>query len=400
MSEQQNDGLQDSDLSELVWWASVDSHTDQTIFLYRKEGGQWSLLDKLSVDEETMPTLEDFKFSVKELHGGGIYEAAIRTPKGQLAKRIHFSLSGLPKRPEEKPVEAAKSTTDNSLEQIIGLLAQQNQQTQQMLLTGLEKLGEKIAQKPEIDPFVFLERASNILGKAGATPAPQKSLVEQITELKTAADLIGLGGLGGTGEDSWGSLAAALVPLTEMMKENTINERLKLKLAKKSQEQKAQAQQAQAKQTAAPINSQATLMAEFKPVLTQILPLAEQNQDPVAVAEAILKIAPDHNQLNEFLRRDDALAIMADLEPKVTDYWDWFTYLANAMLEKIEAQQVQHETGKHPKTTVPITNHSPQPQATNSNGQQGSTANATDNGAIGKTRARKSANTANGITAS
>lgn len=388
-------GLNDDDLSESVWWASVDESTqDQTVFLYRKEGGQNSLLDRLTISPDSMPCFDDFLFEIKELHGGGVYEAVIRRPNGTLAKRVPFSLAGLPKRVAAEPV--AVPVTENSTEKLITLLIQQGQQTQQQFLAGLQQLGEKIAAKPEVDPFLMFERAASLMGKTGATPPPPKSVLEQMLELKQVQELFANGEALATGADSWGSLAAALVPLTEMMKENTINERLKLEMVKKAQEQKALAapkpQQAQAPQ-AAPIaqTAQAALLAEFKPVLAQVVPYAEQGSDPIAVANAILQIAPDKTALYEFLNREDALSDMATLEPKVEQHWDWFTALANAIIEQIDGQQVQHETGTTAQAE-PVTEPT-QPQATNSKRPNGNTSDTATHGATGTKRTRKPSHT-------
>lgn len=391
---------QGQELSESVWWASVDNSTqDQTVFLYRKEAGQNSLLDRISIDPDTMPTFEDFQIAIKELHGGGIFEAVMRTPKGALARRIPFSLAGLPKKVAE-PVQAAPS--ENGQEKLLALLIQQGQQQQAMFLAGLEKIGQAIAakpEKPEVDPFELMERAANILSKNGATPTPQKSLLEQITELKSAADLIGLGSLGGGdgGGDSWGSLAAAIVPFTEMMKENTINERLRLEM----QQQQLKKQQAQQPKQAlaapvAPVNDKRTqFLANLKGILAQVMPYAEQGADPEAVATALLNIAPDKAILYDFLNRDDALNDMARLEPKVEDFWDWFSGLANAVLTQLEPKD-------EARTAEPVgTNpNPPKPQATNSDGQTGDTANATNHVATGQKRARKSVNKTDSVTAS
>ena len=54
------------------WWASDEGDGSQTVFLYRKEAGAQCLLDRYTIDPETMPTVEDFQFAVKEQHGGGV----------------------------------------------------------------------------------------------------------------------------------------------------------------------------------------------------------------------------------------------------------------------------------------------------------------------------------------
>lgn len=398
------DVLEHEELSESVWWASVDSSTqDQTVFLYRKEAGQHSLLDRISIDPDTMPTFEDFQIAIKELHGGGIFEAVMRTPKGALARRIPFSLAGLPKKQAE-PVQAAPN--ENGQEKLLALLIQQGQQQQAMFLAGLEKIGQAIAakpEKPEVDPFELMERAANILSKNGATPTPQKSLLEQITELKSAADLIGLGSLGGGdgGGDSWGSLAAAIVPFTEMMKENTINERLRLEMQQQQLKSKPvpKPKPQAAVPIAAPVNDNRTqFLANLRGILAQVMPYAEQGADPEAVGVAlvnILKSDADKATLYDFLNREDALSDMARLEPKVNDYWDWFSGLANAVLTQLEPKDEARTA--EPVATNP---NPPKPQATNSNGQTGDAANATNHGATGAKRTRKPVSKTDSVTAS
>ncbi len=371
------------------WWASVDTdNQDETVFLSRKESGQWCLLDRISVDQDTSPTIEDFKFSVKELHGGGIYEAVIRTPKGALARRIPFSLAGLPKRQrEEQPVQA-----ENSTDKLIAIMMENNRQANERLEKVLEKLAEKPA-APEVDPFLIVERVAGLLGKTGAAPPAPKTMLEQMIELKQVKDILSedLPITGGT--DGWGAVTAALGPLSEVLKENTINERLKLQLAHQQLKNKAPvppAAQLTAPQPVPTIAAPkfAALIAKFKPVLAGLIPYVEQGQPPSVIASALLASVPDTDkpELLEFLSRDDALNDMARLEPKVIDHWDWFTELANELIDLIEQAQPD-DTGTSTAPTAPTT---PIAQVEVSEGSAGNTANAAIDGQVSTPRPRKS----------
>ncbi len=381
-------------LEGLDWWASVDNDSqDQTVFLYRKEAGQNGLLDKFSVSPDYMPTFEDFQLCVKEAHGGGIYEARIVTPKGQFLKRLPFVILGLPKKQAEPMAQVAPVQQESGLEKVLAVIVQQNQQMQQNFLAGLQAISQniaQIAQKPAEDPLVMVERVANVLGKTGATPQPQKTLVEQITELKTAADLIGLGGGSGGDSDNWGSLAAALVPLTEMMKENTVNERLKLEIAANQQKAK---QQQQAQMVQAQTTKKNEFLSNLKGVLSQIVTYVEQGAQASAVAQGLLGIVPDKGQLYDFLSREEALADMAKLEPKVDTHWDWFAELANEVLQLIE--QSANETTASPVPTTPTTD---EPKAVNSQGGTGDAPNHSANGTTSPKRSRKPVNPPNGVT--
>ena len=376
------------------WWASVDTdNQDETVFLSRKEAGQWCLLDRISVDQDTSPTIEDFKFSVKELHGGGIYEAVIRTPKGALARRIPFSLAGLPKRQrEEQPQQLAPVQPENGLKEVLMMIAESNRQAaerQEKLLLAIMEQNKK----PEVDPFVMFERAASVMSKNGATAPAPKTMLEQMLELKQIKDILSEDVVGATGSDGWGAVTAALGPLSEVLKENTINERLKLQIALKQTQNKAPVPPAvpanvpQVVQTiAAP--KFAALIAKFKPVLSGLIPYVEQGQPPSMIASALLASVPvdDQAELLEFLSRDDALNDMARLEPKVANHWEWFSELANELIDLIE-QAHPDDTGTRTAPTAPTT---PEPKAEIIGGSAGDKANVTDHGQVNPPRPRKS----------
>lgn len=386
----------------IPWFASDELSEHETFFLYRKEAGQQCLLDKFTIDLGTMPTFEDFQMAVKELHGGGIYEATARTPSGAYSKRLQFSLAGFPKRPkEEQQQQLAPVQPDNGLKEILLMMAEANRQANERH----EKLLEKMAEKPpvpEVDPFLIVERVAGLLGKTGAAPPAPKTMLEQMIELKQVKDILSedLPMTGGT--DGWGAVTAALGPLSEVLKENTINERLKLQIALKQSQNKAPAPVQAAQVTAQPVETIAApkfaaLIAKFKPVLAGLIPYVEQGQPPSLIASALLASVPDTDkpELLEFLSRDDALNDMARLEPKVANHWDWFTELANELIELIQA--THNDTGTTAEPTAPTTTVT---QVEAIGGSAGNTANATDHGKASTPRTRKPRSKSAGVTTS
>lgn len=377
----------------IPWFASDELCEHETFFLYRKEAGQQCLLDKFTIDLGTMPTFEDFQMAVKELHGGGIYEATARTPSGAYAKRLQFSLAGFPKRPKEEQQQTlAPVQPDNGLKEILLMMAEANRQANERQEKILEKMAEK-PPVPEADPFLMVERVAKLLGTTGATPPVPKSTLETLLEAKQIQELLG-GSEMTAGTDGWGAVTAALGPLSEVLKENTINERLKLQIALKQSQNKAPAPVQPAAQVTAPQQVQtiaapkfAALIAKFKPVLAGLIPYVEQGQPPSVIASALLASVPDTDkpELLEFLSRDDALNDMARLEPKVANHWDWFTELANELIDLIE-QATPNDTGITAAPTAPTTT---EPKIEVIGGSAGDTANATDHGKASTPRTRK-----------
>lgn len=389
----------------IPWFANDEQVDHETLFLYRKEGGQNCLLDKFTIDLGMMPTFEDFQFAVKELHGGGIYEATARSVSGAYTKRLNFSLAGFPKRPkEDQPQNTAQA--ESSTDKLLAFLVQNQQRSDERLIQVLDKMAEKPA-VPEADPFLMVERVAKLLGTTGATPPVPKTTLETLLEAKQIQEL--LGGIDvAPSADGWGAITAALGPLSEVMKESTINERLKLQIALKQQQNKARAPVQPAAQVTAPqpvptiaAPKFAALIAKFKPVLSGLIPYVEQGQPPSMIASALLASVPvdDQAELLDFLNRDDALNDMARLEPKVTEHWDWFAELANALIDQIEQQAQPDETGTTtaPSDTPQATN---QPQTDPSEGRAGDKTNPATDGQVSPPRARKPRNKGASVTAS
>lgn len=372
------------------WWASDEGDGSQTVFLYRKEAGAQCLLDRYTIDPETMPTVEDFQFAVKEQHGGGVYEASVRTPGGQMVKRIPFSLGGLPKRQVE-PAQAPAAPAESGTDKLIALMVQQQQQSEARMLAVLEKIAQRPepAPEPKVDPFEMLERAANLLGKTGATPPVPKTLLEQMLEVKQVGELMGLGSGGGGTDTGWGSLATMITPLAEMMKESTVNDRLKLQLALSRQKPPATTQPAAlpAKPAApAPAASPfSALLTGFAPVLPQLVEAAKAGHAAAEVAGHLMQIVPtaDRAALRMFLDREEALADMTAMAPDIENHFEWFAELANALIEQIDggadAAGTRHTTAPA-ATTAPA---SPEPKIQDIGGDTRNPDNLAANGGAG-----------------
>lgn len=326
------------------WWASDEGDGSQTVFVYRKEGGAQSILDRYTIDPETMPTLEDFQFAIKEQHGGGVYEAVIRTPGGQMVKRIPFSIGGLPKRQVEPVPAMAPAPADSNMDKLLTVILDSQRRSEERMLQVLEKLADRQAEPvaAPADPFLMFERAANFLSAKGATPPPPKTLLEQMLEVKQVGELMGLGSGGGGTDTGWGSLATMITPLAEMMKESTVNDRLKLQLALSRQKQQAPAQPAALPaKTATPAPAASpfsALLTGFAPVLPQLVEAAQAGHAAAEVAGHLMQIVPtdDRAALRAFLDREEALADMTAMAPGIENHFEWFAELANALIEQID----------------------------------------------------------------
>lgn len=320
------------------WWASEDGDGSQTVFVYRKEGGTQSILDRYTIDPESMPTLEDFQFAIKEQHGGGVYEAVIRTPGGQMVKRIPFSIAGLPKRQAEPAPAATAAPVENGMDKLLAVMLDNQRRSDERLMLVLEKLGEQRQEQP--DPLVMVERVAGLLGKTGATPTPPKTLLEQMLEVKQVGELMGLtgGAKGGEGTDGWGALTALAGPLMEVVKEGTVNDRLKLQLALDRQKAAGQPAPAITQAPPAAAGQFQALLTGFAPVLPQLVQAATEGHPAAQVAAHLLGIVPaaDVPTLRMFLDRDSALAEMMNLAPGIADHFEWFEMLANTLIELID----------------------------------------------------------------
>lgn len=339
-----------------TWWASGKNAGSayQVVFLSRMEGGKEALLGRYDISPETAPSFEDFQLAVKEEHGGGIYIAALRTPQGTFIDRMQFGLSGLPKRHQEQAAAPA-APAESGMDKIMAMMLENQRRSDERLTLILERIGEQIQQKPEPqpDPFLMFERAASFLSAKGATPPPPKTLLEQMLEVKQVGEMMGLtGGRADTASDGWGALTALAGPLMEVVKEGTVNDRLKLQLALDRQKAAGQPAPAIAQAATTAAGDFQALLAGFAPVLPQLVQAAAGGHPAAQVAAHLLGIVPaaDVPTLRTFLDRDTALAEMMNLAPDIANHFEWFELLANTLIELIDggadAAGTQQSTAK------------------------------------------------------
>lgn len=310
--------MSESEMSAAIeiapWWAENDGNEHQEVMLYRIEGTTESLLGRMTVTQETTPTIEDFQIEVKREFGGGVYIAAIRGVAGQYRRRVRFAVAGFPKREAEQA--AQPQPQGGELGEVIRLLMSQQQASEARMLAALEKLGAKPA---EADPFSMVERVAGILSKVGGAPIPQKSMIEQMNELKAVSDFME-SMKGGSGEqDGWMGLIGQLPSLIEMAKQG------------QSVPQPGQPMTAVAAQVpAAPVMSGAA-MEQLKTLVGALLPYAEAKAEPATIAATLIERAPDAAALQAFAARPDAVELLLMLEPRAKPYAGWFRSLANEL---------------------------------------------------------------------
>ena len=298
---------------EQGWWATADDTDYQQVTLYRVEGGKEMLLDRVTVTRESVPTVEDFQIEVKANYGGGVYVAVARGAGGEFKKRLQFAVAGIPKREAE---QAAPQPQGGELNEVIRLLMSQQQASETRMLAALEKLGAKPA---ESDPFAMVERVAGILSKVGGAPIPQKSMIEQMNELKAVSEFMESMKGGGGEQDGWMGLIGQLPSLIEMAKQG------------QSAVQPGQPVAAvMAPAQAAPVMSGAA-MEQLKTLVGALLPYAEAKAEPATIAATLIERAPDAAALQAFAARPDAVELLLMLEPKAKPYAAWFRSLANEL---------------------------------------------------------------------
>lgn len=313
------------------WWAaSSEAEHEQTVTLRRRENGSEPLLDRFTVSPETMPTFEDFEFSVKERFGGGLYVAVISGRAGQFGKKIPFAIAGLPKREEGQNEKNAPG----GLEGLAAILMKNQEASEGRLLAVLEKMNSK----PEApDAFELMEKAANILNRNGAAPAPQKSLLEQLQELRTAAELMGLSSTPqGDGDSGWAKELIGMFGPALM--------------GGLSGPAGAEDEEGE---TATAGDAQAQALGKLKLLLTSMVQLAEFEVIPAKAVAGIEKKAGQYwPMLQQIIQRDDAVTLAEQMVPAVSGHRPWFEAFRAAVIggPVIEGGE-GGSTGKKPEGT-------------------------------------------------
>ena len=293
------------------WWAaSSEAEHEQTVTLRRRENGSEPLLDRFTVAPETMPTFEDFEFSVKERFGGGLYVAVITGKSGQFGKRIPFAIAGLPKR------EAGQEEKNSSggLEGLAAILMKNQEASEARMMAVLDKMTEK---QEAPDAFELFDKVAGLLGKTGAAPAPQKSLVEQMRELREGAEMMGL--TGKPEGDEGGNWANNLIA--------TFGPALMGGLS-------APAEPGDEGDDPAPAEvAQAQALGKLKLLLTSMVQLAEFEVVPAKAVAGIEKKAGQYwPMLQQIIQRPDAVALAEQMVPAVASHRAWFEAFRAAVI--------------------------------------------------------------------
>lgn len=298
------------------WWAASSDAGHEQVNLYEVVNGRESLLEVMTVTLEDFPTLEDFKIEVKRLFGGGIYVAAVRGERGTFAKRPQFAISGRPIR--EKAEEAQQSSQVSGLDRLAEVIASGNANVMAVLA--------KMNEKPEApDAFELMEKAATILNRNGAAPAPQKSLLEQLQELRTAAELMGMTGKP-EGEEggSWAKdLVGGLLPafMAGMGGGAGGGDLAGL------DDDETPAEQPPAQ------DAQAVMLAKLKLLLTSMVQMAELEVTTArAIAVIEKKAAAYWPMLKSVIQRPDALTMAAQMVPAVSEHQQWFSAFRDAVM--------------------------------------------------------------------
>lgn len=290
------------------WWASAVECEEVTVTLRRREDGEEKFLERFHISPETMPTIDDLEDAVNERHGGGIYFAIVAGERGQFAKRVKLSISGLPKRQaaEEKP--QAKEAEG------LGALLMQMQERSD---ARFEKILEKMADKPSgDDELTRLERYAGIFSKnAQPVQKAEKSLIEQAMEkqiLRFMED-----GMGAPKEEAGFGWVKDLVMQfgPALVAAST-----------------GQAGDETAVAVTAP-DGQDAVMNKLSLLLAGMVQLAGYAVPPEATVEKIKAQAGAHwPALLAVIQRPDAVDMAAQLVPAVTNHRAWFEDFKAAVL--------------------------------------------------------------------
>jgi hypothetical protein len=326
---------QESESRVTSFWAEIPQDDVIPIALWRvPQAGQPEFLETFYLTRDAYPSEYDFYQEVKSNYGGGKYEIRVTNSNGQWVKRPQFCIGGRPKRLDDEPPAVQVTQQESGTDKLIALMIQNQREDKQMMLAVLEK----IANRPEPDKLGELEKYAAIMGRFSGAPEKKKSFVEEMTELKTAAELMGFAPAGAGGQSEIDSLAQLANPFFSFLTESKKADAAKEAAAARYQQPAppaaalpAPAPQAPAPAVAAaPVERSLALVnaAGFDNVIAQLLVAAAAKMPPAMVAAKLVEVSPDKELLKEFLMRDDALAQMNLKNPAVQQHWEWFGQVA------------------------------------------------------------------------
>lgn len=291
-----------------TWWAARADEQCAHVTLYRVTGAKEELLDRVTVTPDTVPTLEDFQLLVKSEFGGGEYLAVQRGEQGQYLMRQRFAVAGFAKKQTPPPEEARQPGQVSEL----AMLMQRSDEKFAQLLAEMRELRSQPVAAP-VDPLEQIERVATILKRTGAAPAPQRSLMEQMMELKAAAELMGLSGGQGDEPEGFGWVRELVTQAAPLL----------IGAAKGQGGGDTPAPELRAPA----VDEQAAMMKRAQLLLRGMVQLAGHKVDPAAphTVDTIREQAGTAWPLVlDILQRDDAVQLAAGLVPEVADHVEWF----------------------------------------------------------------------------
>lgn len=302
-----------------TWWAARADEQCAHVTLYRVTGAKEELLDRVTVTPDTVPTLDDFQLMVKAEYGGGEYLAVQRGEQGQYLMRQRFAVAGFAKK-QTPPPEEARQAEAGGFDKLAAMLLQQQAASEERMARLIEQIAAPKTGSTMADTLGMVEQVASILGKTGAAPQPQKGLLEQLTELRQAADLIGLTDKGSEAEGF--SLADALGKLADVAP-------LMLGAGKGQ----SGGDTAEPDSLPPPADPQAAMVEKARRLLRGLIQLARYKVAPADTVEDVqAQAGTAWPMVQELLHRDDFVQIAAGLVPEVAQHGEWFEGFRQAVI--------------------------------------------------------------------
>lgn len=275
--------------------------------------------------------MDEFSFSqlcsrCRDEYGTGTYRIQARNEKGQL--KINKAIQ------VEVPKTSGSIADGNNPSEIITRFseAMHNHQirTEQMLRTAQGPVTGNDAFKQMTEMMTAMGSMMGAMGIKPAEAAPQKTLLEQMTEYKMMMELFGgnEGGLGGGGEANLYSLLTATMqsfggPIAAAIAagqaDGSVNQHGLLTAPKPNPVEK-------------PVNTESEIMQEqekeqLKSQLKLIVANAKAGVDAQTFATIVVEKTPEEmaDKLYDFLSGDDWLEQLIFLNEEVDIYKEWFT---------------------------------------------------------------------------
>jgi len=336
----------------------MDSHGQAVFNVYEQLEGNTSKMPFLFTVPADQYSIEQLLSKIASEYGGGNYRVHLRGPteagSNQLIANQVFPVKA-PKTPPE-PAKTAGTDTDKLLE----YMRERDRKTDEQLQEMRRELNEA-RNRPanETDPFQAMERAMGVMsqmhgmmpqGNNGAAKGKEKSLMEQIREAKEISEFF----QSNSGEQSefTSLLREGVGPLIELAKAQRGN-------PQNPQQGKTEmhAPESATNNAAQPNNMDQIIGGHVQ----FLLKAAEKNGDPEVYADMVLDFTPQeyYGQLHEFLSQPNAIDVLAQKVPPISQHGEWFTALQAAILSNLDVGDTGGETDAHatPTGDNPTTGH-------------------------------------------